>query len=141
MKNWHNYLGVIVVMLLALFGLCRKDFEFTPRIGVLLFSKDTVFLDRVFTNIGSSTYTLKVYNTTNNNILIPEIKLKNESKSKYRLNVDGISENEFSNIPLLAKNSLLVFIETILDISWLESLEFFHTDALQFSDAILKVKL
>ena len=39
---------------------CRKDFAFEPSSGGLEFSKDTVYLDTVFTNIGSSTYKLKI---------------------------------------------------------------------------------
>ena len=71
---------------------CRKDFEFTPSSGNLEFSKDTVYLDTVFTNIGSSTYNLKVYNKSNEDILIPSIKLGQGEASNYRLNVDGIME-------------------------------------------------
>ena len=41
---------------------CRQDFVFEPSTGDLVFSKDTIYLDTVFANIGSSTYTLKVYN-------------------------------------------------------------------------------
>ena len=40
---------------------CREDFSTTQStIGDLSFSKDTVYLDTIFTNIGSTTYTLKV---------------------------------------------------------------------------------
>ena len=41
---------------------CRSDFETVASTGDLEFSKDTIYLDTVFTNIGSSTYRLKVYN-------------------------------------------------------------------------------
>jgi hypothetical protein len=40
---------------------CRSDFETVASTGDLTFSKD-IYLDTVFTNIGSSTYRLKVYN-------------------------------------------------------------------------------
>ena len=56
---------------------CRKDFETISSYGKLAFSKDTVFLDTVFSNIGSATYNLKVYNRGNNAITVPQIKLKN----------------------------------------------------------------
>ncbi len=56
----------IAVSLIALvfWSSCRQDFIFAPSSGNLSFSKDTVYLDTVFSNIGSSTYTLKVYNTS-----------------------------------------------------------------------------
>ncbi|MCW4470563.1 hypothetical protein OGH69_16450 [Flavobacterium sp. MFBS3-15] len=94
---------------------CRNDFEFEPSTGDLRFSKDTVYLDTVFTNIGSSTYTLKVYNRSNKNINIPSIRLGEGEASKYRLMVDGIPGKVFNNIELLAKDSMFVFIETTID--------------------------
>ena len=63
---------------------CRNDFDFESSSGNLRFSKDTVYLDTVFTNIGSSTYTLKVYNKSDKNIAIPSLKLGKGMASKYR---------------------------------------------------------
>ncbi|WP_294821663.1 hypothetical protein [uncultured Flavobacterium sp.] len=94
---------------------CRNDFEFEPSTGDLRFSRDTVYLDTVFTNIGSSTYTLKVYNRSNKNINIPSIRLGEGEASKYRLMVDGIPGKVFNDVELLAKDSMFVFIETTID--------------------------
>jgi hypothetical protein len=94
---------------------CRKDFSTIPSFGSLEFSKDTVFLDTVFTNIGSATYNLKVYNRGNSSITIPEIKLENGTSSNYRLNVDGVPGKEFNDIDILAKDSIFVFIETTIN--------------------------
>ncbi|MEO0572271.1 MAG: hypothetical protein AAF039_11245 [Bacteroidota bacterium] len=132
MKKWLNLIVVITLLVLCIFGSCREDFEFTPTTGGLEFSRDTVFLDTIFTNIGSSTRTLKVYNRSNDNILIPEISLRNEADSKYRLNVDGMAGNRFENVSLLAKDSLFVFVETTFDIASTGENEFLHTDAIQF---------
>ncbi len=76
---------------------CRKDFEYLPSDGRLQFSKDTVFLDTVFTNIGSSTYSLKVFNRTNRDFEIPGIRLGEGEESRYRLNVDGQAGKSFRN--------------------------------------------
>lgn len=94
---------------------CRKDFSTIPSFGSLEFSKDTVFLDTVFTNIGSATYNLKVYNRGNSDITIPRIALENGMNSNYRLNVDGIPGNEFNDIDILSKDSIYVFVETTID--------------------------
>ncbi len=94
---------------------CRKDFSTIPSFGSLAFSKDTVFLDTVFTNIGSATYNLKVYNRGNKAITIPKIALENGVSSNYRLNVDGIPGKEFNDIDILAKDSIFVFVETTID--------------------------
>ena len=73
---------------------CRNDFEFKPRSGGLEFSRDTIYFDTVFSNIGSSTYTLKVYNRSDEDISIPSIRLGKGLDSKYRMTVDGMVGNK-----------------------------------------------
>lgn len=107
--------SVIVLTILIIFSSCRKDFSAELNSGQLLFSKDTVFLDTVFTNIGSSTYNLKVYNKSNNAISIPSVKLGRGENSMYRLNVDGKSGKIFENVEILAKDSMYIFIETTIN--------------------------
>lgn len=114
---------------------CREDFEFTPSTGELAFSKDTLFLDTIFTGISSSTYIFKVYNTSNQDILIPSIRLSQGSNSQYRLNVDGIAGQEFQNIPLLAQDSLFVFVELTLSLPD-SSPDFLYTDQIAFGDGM-----
>ena len=114
---------------------CRKDFEYKTSEGKLEFSQDTVFLDTVFTAIGSSTYSLKVYNRSTKNINIPFIGLENGQESGYRLNVDGLAGKEFNDIPLLARDSLFIFIETTFDITTSGQNEFLYTDAIRFDSA------
>tara|TARA_B100001250_G_scaffold109359_1_gene92352 strand:+ start:612 stop:1061 length:450 start_codon:yes stop_codon:yes gene_type:complete len=121
------------LMAIIICSSCDNDFDFEISSGNLSFSKDTVYLDTVFTNIGSSTYNLKVYNNSNDNILIPNINLGNGENSYYRLNVDGIYGSDsnagkyFENIELLANDSLYIFIETTVDIEDLsdKALSFF----------------
>ncbi|MGB0981632.1 MAG: right-handed parallel beta-helix repeat-containing protein [Winogradskyella sp.] len=131
----------LCVVVLIFWSSCRNDFEFSPSTGNLEFAKDTVYLDTVFTNIGSSTYNLKVYNRSNTDIVIPTIRLQNGEDSFYRLNVDGATGLEgtqegkfFENVELLANDSLYIFIETTIDISTLSSLEnqFLYTDKILF---------
>ncbi|HEY6142681.1 MAG TPA: hypothetical protein VIV55_04525 [Flavobacterium sp.] len=114
---------------------CRADFETVPSSGQLEFSKSTVYLDTVFTDISSSTYTLKVYNRSKEDINIPTIKLGKGLSSKYRMTVDGMSGNEgkiFENVTLLAKDSLYIFIETTPNIADANPTDFLYTDEIQF---------
>lgn len=113
---------------------CRQDFDFAPSTGNLQFSKDTVYLDTVFTNIGSSTYNLKVYNRSDNDISIPSVALERGLASNYRLNVDGNAGQTFSNVEIQAQDSLFIFIETTVDIENQTSLDnnFLYTDKLLF---------
>jgi len=127
------------ILLLLLLGFaftftsCRDDFEFETSSGTgLEFSRDTVYLDTVFSNIGSSTYTLKVYNRSNKDISIPTIRLRKGDASKYRLMVDGVPGKSFSNVELLAKDSMYVFIETTANIADANTNDFLYTDEIDF---------
>lgn len=130
----YKYLPVgLTIIVLTLLNSCRTDFETEISSGNLEFSKDTVYLDTVFTNIGSSTYNLKVYNRSKKDIHIPSIRLGKGELSNYRLNVDGIPGKDFTDVTLLANDSLFVFIETTLDIEELSQEDsYLYTDQIIF---------
>lgn len=131
MKLKFSLLSILII--LVLWGSsCRKDFEFANSAGHLSFSKDTVYLDTVFSSIGSSTYSLKVYNTTKDDVLIPSIRLRNGESSYYRLNVDGKAGNTFEDIPIYAEDSLFIFVETNITLLPDEPSQLLYTDAIQF---------
>jgi hypothetical protein len=139
MKRLLSFL--ICLTILMFWSSCRKDFEFSPSTGNLEFQRDTVYLDTVFTNIGSSTYNLKVYNRSDDDIVIPTIQLENGVNSFYRLNVDGGTGLEgaqegkfFENVEVLANDSLFIFIETTIDIESLSNsdTQFLYTDRILF---------
>lgn len=117
-----------------LWSSCRNDFETVPSSGKLVFSKDTVYLDTIFTNIGSSTYNLKVYNNSKEDIHIPSLRLGQGESSHYRLNVDGMPGKVFDNVQILAKDSIFIFIETTYDINNTPSAtnQFLYTDQILF---------
>ena len=127
---------VLVLFLLIVWSSCRKDLEYAQSSGNLEFSKDTVFLDTIFSNIGSSTYMVKVYNRTRDDVEIPSIRLEQGQGSHYRLNVDGVAGKEFNNVPILAQDSMFIFIETTYDISANNSSSFLNTDAIHFDVGI-----
>ncbi|MCG8752364.1 hypothetical protein G1K86_09150 [Tenacibaculum finnmarkense] len=128
-----RYLLLILASIsLIVVSSCRKDFNTVPNFGELEFSKDTVFLDTIFSNISSTTYTLKVYNRANKAITIPEIKLKNGNTSKYRLNVDGLSGKHFTDIDILAKDSMYIFVENTVDYNSISTP--LYTDKLLFDN-------
>lgn len=113
---------------------CRNDFDFESRTGGLEFSKDTVYLDTVFTDIGSSTYTLKVYNRSDKNISIPSLRLKEGTASKYRLMVDGIAGQVFENVEILAKDSMYIFVSVTAEVADANPTDFLYTDKILFGD-------
>lgn len=122
-----------LLTLIVLWSSCRNDFETLPSSGNLEFSRDTVYLDTVFSNIGSSTYNLKVYNRSDEDISIPSVRLGQGENSLYRLNVNGRAGKTFDNVEILAKDSIFIFIETTIDInSFPNNLQFLYTDAIEF---------
>lgn len=124
-------LGVIFFSLLS----CEDDvFETTPSTGELFFSKDTIFLDTIFSNIGSSTRTFKIYNKSNNNINIPSIRLGRGQNSFYRLNVNGTSGKSFENVTLFGKDSIYVFVEATIDFSQVSNP--IYTDSIVFDQGV-----
>ncbi|WP_292901011.1 hypothetical protein [Nonlabens sp.] len=118
---------------LVILSSCRNDFEFTSSTGSLEFSQDTVYLDTVFSTIGSSTRTFKVYNRSSDDIVIPKVALAQGTNSKYRISVDGVPGQVFENVELLAKDSMFVFVETTVDImDFSTNTEFLYEDAIEF---------
>jgi hypothetical protein len=126
--------GLAILGCLVLWSSCRNDFESVASTGNLEFSKDTVFLDTIFTNIGSSTYNLKVYNRSDEDINIPTIALGQGEASNYRLNVDGLPGKSFEDIQILAKDSIFIFVETTFNINTVpnQNGEFLYTDQIVF---------
>ena len=145
------------ILLLLTFAIsmtsCRKDFDTIPSSGKLEFSKTTVYLDTIFKNIGSSTYMLKVYNSSSDDITIPSIALAKGNASKYRLIVDGMTGLDgpdadaigdgkiFQNVQLLAHDSLFVFIETTADIADANPADMLYTDEILFDAGVLQQKV
>lgn len=136
---------LLLTLLLSICS-CRSDFDTVASTGDLSFSKDTVYLDTVFTNLTSSTYSLKVYNHSKNDITIPLIKFNKGLDSEYRMSVDGMQGNQgkiFENVTLLAKDSLFVFIETTVKSDDITPSEFLYTDQIEFDSGnnLQKVEL
>src|SRR5690606_24346043 len=73
-------------------------------------------------------------NRSNDDIVIPFVRLEQGQESNYRLNVDGKAGKEFSDVEIMAKDSIYIFIETTVDIESLTTTQtqFLYTDAIAF---------
>ena len=120
----------IALLLLVSLASCRDNFEPERSQGNLEFSRDTIYLDTVFSNIGSSTYTLKVFNRSNAFIQIPYVGLAKGETSSYRLNLDGVAGKIFENVEILPRDSIFIFVETTIDTQ--NSNELLYTDQIVF---------
>jgi hypothetical protein len=135
----RNYIFLLFIGLAISLTSCREDFQFEASTGDLTFSRDTVYLDTVFSDVSSSTYTLKVYNKSNKDIKIPNIQLGKGQESKYRMTVDGMTGNNnqiFTDVELLAKDSMYIFIETTANIADANPTDFLYTDQILFDGGI-----
>lgn len=104
------------LVLLIFFGACEDDqFETSLSTGDLEFSKDTIYLDTVFTNTSSSTRSFKVYNRSSQHISIPAVRLQSGDASNYRLNVNGVPGKQFENVSILPRDSIYIFVEVTAD--------------------------
>ncbi|HFC00091.1 MAG TPA: hypothetical protein ENJ53_04735 [Phaeodactylibacter sp.] len=109
-----------ILPLFALFILfiysCRPTDDFNTDPSVKLeFSLDTLHFDTVFTEIGSATRILKVYNRNKKAIKISKISIKNHPNSFFRINVDGIAGNVATDIEIAGNDSLYIFGEVTVD--------------------------
>ncbi|MCD4682799.1 MAG: hypothetical protein K8R86_05920, partial [Bacteroidales bacterium] len=109
--------SVFFLVLIALFiSACQKDEEIgTEPSYKLHFSTDTIIFDTVFTTIGTTTRTLKVYNRNDKKVNISKIFLAEGNNSQYRINVDGSPAISVNNIELAANDSMFIFVKVNVD--------------------------
>lgn len=136
----YFYWSIIFVLIVVLSS-CRKDFSTELSTGELSFSKDTIFFNRVFDDISSSTHRFTVKNNSNKDISIPNIGLERGHSSFYRLNVDGMDGKQFEDVTILAKDSIYVFIETTIDYSQVTDAEFMYRDNILFDNGTNEQKV
>ncbi|MFK7936655.1 MAG: hypothetical protein AB8G22_24290 [Saprospiraceae bacterium] len=95
---------------------CRQDRIFYGESDAMLqFSLDTLRFDTVFTEVGSATRILKIYNTYDQPIRISNISVESGSDTRFRFNVDGFASNEVQDIEIAGNDSLYIFGEVTVD--------------------------
>jgi hypothetical protein len=105
----------ITTVFLLLFSACKKDEFLTDSSAKLDFSTDSVLFDTVFTTLGSTTKTFRIYNTHSQPMNISRIFLAGGSSSPFKLNVDGIAGKSIQDIEILGGDSLFVFVQVTVD--------------------------
>ncbi|MBK8805131.1 MAG: hypothetical protein IPO21_00205 [Bacteroidales bacterium] len=95
----------------------------------LQYSNDTVFFDTIFTDTGSQTKELLIYNNNDGSIKIDKLFIDVTLNNRYFLNVNGVSGTEFNDIILEKNDSIYVFIQTKLAENGVDTM-LKHTDAI-----------
>ena len=108
------YFFFISIMASALWPACISD-DFTDSPSDLLsFSTDTLRFDTVFTDLGTPTARLKVFNRASKSINISNIRMRNDD-GIFSMNVDGVSGKTFENVEIRANDSIFVFVECLIE--------------------------
>lgn len=93
-----------------LFAACEKEPANYPEEVVLDFSCDTMAFDTVFTQMGTTTRQLRVYNHNNLEVKIDQVTLEQGYSSRFRLNVDGDTNMVARDITLAPGDSMFIFV-------------------------------
>jgi len=117
MKTKFPFFALLIFAGIALLNWnCSPDDELlTDGSAKLRFSMDTLTFDTVFTQIGSATRLLKMYNDFDQPLEISRIAIEGGANSIFRLNIDGDAGNEVENLIIPAEDSLYIFGEVTVN--------------------------
>ncbi len=105
----------LVLLTLLFFSSCENDtIHNNPEVS-LRFSIDTLRFDTVFTELGSVTRFVKIYNDEEDAVILNNIEIENQSNSFFRMNVDGIEGNSNQVTRIEGLDSVYVFVEVTVD--------------------------
>jgi hypothetical protein len=113
--KYINYLFTFILISFLFFTSCKKEEFLTDSSAKLDFSTDSVLFDTVFTTLGSTTRTFRIYNNHSQAMNISRIYLATGSTSAFKLNVDGISGKSIPDVEIAGGDSLFVFVQVTVD--------------------------
>jgi len=107
----------IVLLGAYLLSACTSEAEeFTTSASARLeFSVDTLRFDTVFTEVGSATRSIRIYNRNDKAVKIANVYLENGESSRFRINVDGIPGPTVEDVTVYGRDSIYVFAEVTVD--------------------------
>lgn len=107
--------GLAACLLLAL-SFCKKEFRFTENAAdKLAFNTDTLRFDTVFTELGSATRILKIYNRADEWLRVSRVFLEKGEASRFNINADGLPGRSFENLEIAPDDSLYIFVEVTIN--------------------------
>lgn len=107
-------LAITLGLALAL-GACQKERFTDAPSDRLAYSTDTLRFDTVFTQLGSATRILKIYNPHKRSMRISRIGLEGLGKARFDLNVDGLPGAERRDVDIAPNDSLYVFARVTIN--------------------------
>ena len=113
-----NVLRNILFIFCAIFAFaissCISDDITYSSDANLSFSTDTVSFGTIFTDLTTPTARLQVYNRNDKGVIVSSIKFR-DPDTPFRLNVDGVSGQSFTDVEIRANDSIYIFLECFID--------------------------
>ena len=119
-----------ILICIVLFS-CKKDTNLSIVENSLSFSVDTLLFDTVFTNVGSATRYLKVYNNSDVDLNLNSVRLGKGTTSSFRVNIDGEPHHNIQNTLIRSGDSLYIFADVTIDPNSINN-PFVETDSILF---------
>lgn len=104
--------ALAAALALATLAACRPEYRFAPEPVALVRSQDTVYLDTVFSTVGSSTRSMRLINPSDYDVQLSRISLGRGAESPFRFNANGQPGPDLQHVVIPARDSIWVFIET-----------------------------
>lgn len=104
--------SLFIVVILCLFS-CKKEIFSTDENAFLstnITTGDSLKFDTVFTQTTTPVKIFKIFNHNRENILIDKIELAGKNNSPYKVNINGVTSADFTDITLPSGDSLYVFV-------------------------------
>lgn len=113
-RNLIIYIFAIAAVVSVAFTSCIEDSFTSSPSDQPAYSVDTLKMGEAYTLEGTPTHRFTVYNRHDKMLNISSIMLRDDANGYFRLNVDGISGREFSNVEIRPNDSIFVFVEATL---------------------------
>src|SRR5258705_1132644 len=104
-------IALLILSAVMLLTACRKDSFITSADARITITADTLKYDTVFVARGSVTQLFKIVNENNQKLRLSSVRLMGGTSSAFKINIDGISTVEATNVEIEANDSIYVFVQ------------------------------
>ncbi|MCX6318438.1 MAG: hypothetical protein NTW29_14195 [Bacteroidetes bacterium] len=127
-----KYLLSASLIVLLLLAACKKDSFTSSRDARVILTADTLKFDTVFVTTGSTYRKFAIINDNNQKLRLSSVKLMGGAASVYKLNLDGTTGTQFSDVEINANDSVMVFAQVNVNPS-AANLPFILRDSIEIS--------
>ncbi|MCB0638782.1 MAG: right-handed parallel beta-helix repeat-containing protein [Lewinella sp.] len=118
MYQWRRFPLILTSLTVLVFSFWACDPEETFVTGEAVnisFSVDTLRFDTVFTELGSATRSVKIYNNGDEPVKLDKVYVEGTTGVSFQINVDGTHDEVVEDVIIWENDSIYVFVEVIVD--------------------------